>query len=515
MSESGASVASGAAPEHEEFITVNNTQELWNSLSKTQLDAIQPIAELVDNGIAAVLKCVDGGHIAGTIYIVFDFDKGEGSIEHYGGSTFPTKKDDLMRCFTYGNADIDEFKSSLNEHGCGMKTSLAILDPTNKAWAIYIKNGPAYYCVRAPYSMQMRLLRPGLWPGSQQEPKYGSYITFPINKDRFGYLYTSKTAKKADIDARIRAELSHMWMKQPHIANKDIKIFYNGEAIEPFNPANMPFTKDQGHELKKMSSGGTVDIKQYFLKSEINKHKDTNWFKYSQGAAGIYFFKNGRYIDAIRGDNSCGGLYEEIMGSKSHQTHIGCIVIVNLQGNQSQLPKTVTTKNKFLFGDPLFKEVCGIIRDAIVKPSATVTASEESLVKKYVDQLRKDNTKYKLKQDIDVELRFDYPNSKEKTVPYDAVIRDHGSGMMTLIEAKASASLAHDHITQLFTNWCVVCALNPGVRVLPKMLLNCRDDYVPTAQQVETISLLGAKYGFELEILNYDDSAVYPRGVGI
>ena len=102
-------------------ISIDDAGSLWSTLSSMCYDNFQPINELCDNAIAAIIA-LTVALISGDIYITFNFSTNMGSIEHSGGVTFPTDPDGLKRCFTVGGKQ----QTSLNEHGSGLKSSLAI-----------------------------------------------------------------------------------------------------------------------------------------------------------------------------------------------------------------------------------------------------------------------------------------------------------------------------------------------------------------------------------------------------
>lgn len=110
--------------------TINTTNTgLWRTLANNEYeDSMQPIAEIIDNSLATEST---------VIKITLDFEKNRGSIED-NGKGFPVTPDELSRCFTY--SPETRVQTNLNEHGCGLKSSLAILDPNDESWGVAWKN---------------------------------------------------------------------------------------------------------------------------------------------------------------------------------------------------------------------------------------------------------------------------------------------------------------------------------------------------------------------------------------
>jgi hypothetical protein len=184
--------------------------------------------ELIDNAIAAIIS---EAACQGRIYINFNFGSTIGSIEHSGGKTFPQDKVELIRVLTYGGIQA----TRLNEHGCGLKSSLAILDPTNSVWKIYFKyveNGLLKVkSISAPYSNKMRICDELEWPGVDKTAENGTYILFPVSKERFVNMYQKKTALMEDLHDRIKCHFTHMWMKLDEFIEGKLRMARVGDCM--------------------------------------------------------------------------------------------------------------------------------------------------------------------------------------------------------------------------------------------------------------------------------------------
>jgi hypothetical protein len=487
-----------------EFVT-SMGNEFWFSISKNEYSPLQPIHELIDNAIAAILAALNP---AGTnqIHVDMDFVKGIGTIEHIGGTTFPTDPQGLSRCFTYGGAA----PTTLNEHGCGLKTSLAILDPANSTWAIFIKQSLTdMSTVKAPYNNHLSLYPLSEWPGRNKGDECGSLIRFPITKDRFKSLYSDKHPKMTDLDKRIECELSHMWMTETSVARGTIKLYYNGTSVTPFS-----FRNEDVHECVQSiplaktifpcKSGGKLELEQIRLKDTAKNVKGSHWFKYAQTANGIYLFKNGRFIEKI----TDGANYRYIMGGDPHHTHNSNIIIANLTGSQKELPVTSTTKNSFLKSSPRFEEIIDIIAAKIVKPNTEHT-SEEMILQDYT-QRQKDML-------LSLGMNPTFTNEKTYTIadgisspPIDLVMELNND--ISIYEAKRVPVLQVSILYQIFANFLCAKKANPDKSVKPFLLLNAVSpaDARVTDQHKAVIQMFrDLAPDFHLTIQNYANAIIY------
>lgn len=481
-------------------ICVEDCGALWSALSSQSYDNFQPLNELVDNAIAAI------GSAGGRIRIVFDFAAGRGSVEHSGGSTFPTDAAGLSRCFTYGAKQV----SLLNEHGCGLKSSLAILDPTNTAWAIWIRTGAEDILrVAAPYTSRMSIRRETTWPGAELTAEPGSYIEFPIQKERFAELYTSKKAKMSDLEdlhARVRCHFSHMWMKQEDVQAGRTQLYYNGEPVRPFS-----FQASDAYEcvetiVKKeltLSTGARVEIEEIKLRPG-SKVPGSYKFKYSLATTGAVLFKNGRWIEFINGDDPVRKLYSSIFGSVPDGHHVGNLRLINMRGPQDQLPPTVPTKNRFQT-HALLTELVERLLEVMTPCRKPDHVSEDSMVAEYK----------KARERVFATLKMPVVLEQEKVFQLDGVptpkmdlVMTNGADM-EVMEFKPVGRAQVDHFSQLFTNWTLARAANPGKTVRPVLVLADMESVVGLSEAHRRFLREFAAYGFRPVVRTNKDRVLY------
>lgn len=483
--------------------SINTTNKgLWRTLANNAYeDGMQPICEIIDNSIAAKST---------VIKITIDFEKNYGSIED-NGHGLPSDSEGLSRCFTY-SPEI-RFQTDLNEHGCGMKSSLAILDPMDESWKVTWKNS-AIYQVKAPYSIASHSAsRVHEWPGAIQD-KSGTLVEFPINKEQFKSLYSKPPKKGApmpNVLSKLKEELSQIWMKMPQIYVGATKIYLNDELIQPFvfPHADTNYVEKATNLQHKLELGGILEITHYNIKKTI----PNSWFRYSETSTGFYMYKNGRLIQKV----ISGSLYERLSGHIADNHYSGNIVIVNLTGEQKQLPTTVPTKNKFKpTGNPIFDEVTEFIQKEVkLKLTKEKPKSEEHLLDKY-ENFRSSALQNipGIKHQFLVKEQLTFKEDNLNSPQIDAVEIVNNVGM--IYEAKRENVVALCHIIQLYSNWILsheaVEEQYSVEQTMPILLINVnKKDFSISEGLIAKIKKLdeNSKCRFPLEIRNYENDELY------
>jgi hypothetical protein len=477
-------------------ISIDNTPHLWPLLQKQNYDQLQPLLELIDNAVAEPTA-------ATIINVAIDFEAQLGYVED-NGIGLPTDAAELARCLTFAAAS----PTDLNEHGCGLKASLAFMDPSNSRWRIVWKRDGEIYEIRPPYTSTITVTRCETWPGKYNGPT-GTYIEFPVAKEGFAALYATPKAKCTDPLPRIREEFSQYWMFNDRIRGGKIQLHLNGEYIEPFRmtvyaePQYVEYFK--GHDTE-LSTGAKVQIMHYKIVENI----PNSWFKKAMSSNGYYIFKNGRLIKRIHS----GRLYRQLYGAEADNHHNGFIVLVNVVGNQAQCPHTSTTKNDFPSSDK-FTHLCDVIR-AHVKPDVSkAPPSEETLVQQFrsmqqntIGRLLKEKYTIEEKKSLLI-VREDGTTFKGPQIDIIETVGDD----INIYEAKRTNMVEFPHIRQLYGNWIITAekyAVN--THVTPILLLNVKqcDFTMPEAIQPQVAALAAnSKRGFPLLIINYEGEELY------
>ena len=490
-------------------IIIDDSDALWKSLSTQSFDPFQPFNELTDNAIAAIMDT--SAVISGDIYINFSVETNIGSIEHSGGSTFPIDSAGISRCLTYGG----KRPSTLNEHGCGLNTSLAILDPTNTNWELCIKTvndgAPVIFKVSAPYKREMTLAVESSWPGQNKNIEPGSYIRFPINKERFIDLYTSKLAKMEDISNlhdRIKCHFSHEWMKHPDVCASRIRIHYNGEQIPPFsfnNPGVYEFVDSIEKKEFTLSTGGKIEIARIKIKQGTRKLPGSYKFKHAMSSTGALLFKNGRLIEFINGDDFDRKLYSRIFDCVPHNSHNGYVCLVNMVGTQEQLPATVSTKNRFQ-STPLFDEFITNLHATIPPFTKPEHISEDSMVSDY--KREREGTMAAMGIACSLEQEKVFTVDGESTPRMDLVCTRGDS--IEVMEFKARSKVQLDDLSQLMANWMLAKAANPTKSVQPVLVLFGSEASALTSAHRQYLHIFKETCGFAPIIRTNKNIPLYP-----
>jgi hypothetical protein len=502
-----------------QFVVQNSNRGLWNTLRKNEYDdCLQPLLELIDNAFAS--GCTK-------IVITLDFEKNTGSIED-NGRGFGDSAEELSRCFTYG-PDVPR-QTDLNEHGCGMKSSLAILDPTDSSWCVTWKVCPAagphaIHQVKAPYATDgnFEATRHTSWPGKLTDPT-GSIIQFPFHKENLGALYEKRTkASFAQVIPKLRQELSHRWMFFDAFASGKIEMYLKEEkacpkAVEGLGDRVVPFVMPAANteyvskcivNNTTLANGAKIHMEQYSIAENL---PGSPWFKKSTSCNGAYIFKNGRAIVKI----TAGSEYAKIFGVVPDNHHNGMIVLVNITGPTESLPVTVPTKNKFkATNNPNYEMAVQYIQGKVVLPQID-KPSEEALLSKFLTTQSKAIRSCGMKYESMLEHRFPFENPKFNSPSLDAVEIVHEK--MYAYEAKKDNAVSLQTVLQMYGNFLLATAAiqshaaSSTAVPIPRILIHAETTYrLPDTLQ-HTIQELAHKstIGFPLEIWNYSAEKLFP-----
>jgi hypothetical protein len=298
--------------------------------------------ELGDNSIQS-----GTGH-NGVHYNIFTKDGQRWMTVEDGGGWERIDATVLRKCFGYGKKR-GEKKVGLHEHNCGLKHSIAYLDPENTRWVLQIRQNGIIWELRAPYSHSMTLKKVSSYEGILTSPN-STYIRVPLHDPQFKTLYHRKVNSQKPNDEmlieRLRLYLSTMWMMKPEIIEKKTPIFLNGVQIDPHN-----FMLEDGVEIKKfdktmvclLEGKAPITLEVMEVRLHSTYRKDHPMFKRTIEHAGAYIFKNGRFIK--------GQIFPEIYGKVRDGHYSGWNLLVNMSGDSEGLPDTYTTKNDFINQD--------------------------------------------------------------------------------------------------------------------------------------------------------------------
>lgn len=162
-----------------ETVKIHAQEGIFEGLAKQNLKFHQCIAELVDNAIAASF-----GRENFTIEIAMERKDGDESVvnlwiaDNCGGMTL-----DLFKAALQPGKPATT-KSRLNEHGFGMKNSLATLSDNNGYWKVWTTpdEGSSIFSTEGPFEQTMEIEKDVTLPNKDFLPTdVSTIIHVPVN----------------------------------------------------------------------------------------------------------------------------------------------------------------------------------------------------------------------------------------------------------------------------------------------------------------------------------------------
>ena len=317
------------------------------------------IAELIDNSIQAkATQCL--------VNIVEPTSKTRFVTIEDDGSWGTITKETLVKCFGYGKHSLTK-KQGLNEHNCGLKHSLAYMDPQNSRWDIQIKQDDQIWQLKSPYCHSMKIVSINKYDGILTKPN-GTFIRMPLDDTQFKTLYYKKSVTKEErkpntemLIERLGLYLSSLWMMKDQFIKKEFIVYLNGKIVENYDIIRDPAVKlgEKGKctpvEICLSENSPKVSVELWHLDLTPNYKKDHPIFRRTPEYCGVFIFKHGRLIK--------GQIFPEIYGLARDYHYSGHVVLVNVTGDSSGLPDTHTTKNDFNNKDSKLEGLYQYIRE--------------------------------------------------------------------------------------------------------------------------------------------------------
>lgn len=421
----------------------------WGNMSYKSVADV--IAELIDNSKQA-------GSTSVNIKIFNENGRRFITIED-NGTWGKITKEILVKCFGYGKSKTT-IKQGLNEHNCGLKHSLAYMDPQNMFWKIQIKNDGVTWELAAPYSHMMALKKNASYIGEMTCPN-STIIKIPLEDTQFKTLYYNRSVKgipnEQMLTARLGLYLSSFWMRCDDFMQKKFQVLLNDVPVEPYDILRDPCVKFSGKgkipktKIKLTESSPDVEIEVWHLHLTPQYRKDHPLFRRSPDFAGAFIFKHGRYIK--------GQIFPEIYGKSRDYHFAGHLVIVNITGDSEGLPATHTTKNDFNNKDPKLETLYSYINDTTPAIQSSDKEKETAVceieyVRRLAQQKRKNNHRKIERGDYDVfeQQEFKLYNQtsvlQNKDKP-DMVEYDKRDKLVTITEGK-KGPVTVDGLRQLY-----------------------------------------------------------------
>lgn len=360
---------------------IPDSDALWKGLGGNFDSLTQIINEFIDNSLSDFIK-FNQSEIKKIIIRVTQKsnDIYEIEIEDTGSGI-----QDLTSAFSIGNKSSQS--TSLNEHGFGMKHSLAAANPSNNNWSVKTrtkenKENEEYYEIRAPFNLTkqkaLKIQGNSAWNGLQPT---GTIIKFEISKsllktisrglkgnysnleslmnilaEDLGYTYgTYISNNTASISIRYKE------MTMPDIVTKDIS------EIKPvYTDIIQPGINTTSVDL----GNGEVEIDYEFLQADKSKYK--KYYLANMSTSGVEIRINGRLL--------AGNLFSEIWGIEKHNSFNYILIRLNVKSDfPDRLPTTTTNKTGLKQDDTKLEEIYKWIKSKIPEPRKRASLSDHEI----------------------------------------------------------------------------------------------------------------------------------------
>lgn len=487
----------------------------WGNMSYKSVADV--VAEYIDNSYAAgatqcLINVVEPS--TSTRYITIEDDSVWGKIS----------EQTLVKCFGYGK-DTHTKKQGLNEHNCGLKHSLAYMDPENSRWSIQIKHDGEVWELKAPYSHRMNLVKVDKYNGTINKTN-GTFIRVPLDNTQFKTLYYQRSVKTdpntEKLVERLRLYLSCFWMMNEKFIKREFVIYLNQKIVDPYDilrDKDVKFGKsvDDDREskiFKEMILSDTspkIGVEIIHLELGPGYRKDHPLFRRSPDYSGAFIFKHGRYIK--------GQIFPEIYGKSRDNHYSGHLVLVNLTGDSSGLPATHTTKNDFNNKDPKLERLYDFINETT--PPTQKKLKDQEIVKhenQLIDELtaqklthnrkKKEKGEYECYTHCNLKL---YENDQvlQNKDQYDLVEHNKKENTVTIYEGK-KGPLTVDDCRQLFfyyRNLKKYCPEFKGCNFELKFIVI--DNQIHQSVKDELYMLEKIDSGFTVEVEQFSDYGIH------
>lgn len=340
---------------------ITSPQEQWAMLTKSYTQKLpHALNELVDNSFAAFARTTGDMHLAIKItkqtdhYLITVSDNGPG-----------ISLSELPQALSAGKAK----RAGLNEHGLGIKNVLAFCCPDNTGFeliSVPIGSGKAYK-VSAPWTSPFTCSEVS---GSSHPYPSGLTLSMRVNEKILRY-YGSSGFKLDTLITRLRHILAVTYALHPHLSDprRTLKFTLNEEQIRPELPRYVSRTALDTTETVALATGRPpVSVRLLHLRIDKSNDAATEYYRRNMQSSGFYLFLHHRLIKVL----GIKDMYE----SDNHNDFNPFVCIVDVYGDPSGIPPTMTTKNGLLETDALTQGLYEYIRSKVSKADARGSATD-------------------------------------------------------------------------------------------------------------------------------------------
>lgn len=433
-----------------------NADELWEGIGGTFDIFTEVIAEPTDNAISNIIA---NNVFNSSIVITVNEDYEDMILVKIEDSGTGIKN--LESALTFGSKKCQEYV--LNEHGFGLKHSLASANPINDCWAIYTKtkkdlcNG-IYKVVKAPYRFDKKeeiiVEKDNPWPGVFEGT--GTIVEFKCSKEFFNTIQKGINGKAGFIKCLDYLCEDLGFLYSGYILNGKINIIVRSESsdynkkVSAVRPEWVGYYKPN-KGIENVDLGGGI-VKIQYIFGEIKESEYIKYYQKNQSTCGAEIRINGRVV--------LKNVFKDIWQLENHPHYNHFLACFNIISEvKERLPRTKTNKSGIRIGDEKFEKLYQWIRSIFPTPPRSLSGavSEKELIEKL--ELNKnthiDNPVKCIQKDFLVFNKVGCP------VKLDLYVFDGFE--ISIYEAKKDVADVQD-LYQLIMYWdgCVLDGINPN-----------------------------------------------------
>ncbi|WIR74284.1 ATP-binding protein [Lactiplantibacillus plantarum] len=488
---------------------IPDSNALWKGLGGNFDSLTQIINEFIDNSLSDFIK-FNQSEIKKIIIRITQKSENCYEVEIEDTGTGIT---DLASAFSIGNTDSQ--LTSLNEHGFGMKHSLAAANPDNDNWSVKTrtiesKDRNEYYEIRAPFDLSKQkvfIKDNSSWRGLQPT---GTIIKFNVSNTLLKTISRGLRGqyKKLESLMEILAEdLGYTYGTYISHNTASISIRYQGlemtdivtKDISEIKPVYTDIIKPGINSTTLDLGAGTVTIDYEFLQAEESSNK--KYYLANMATSGVEIRINGRLLAS--------NLFSEIWGIEKHNSYNYILIRLNIKSDYPErLPTTTTNKTGLKQDDPKLESIYKWIRSKVNEPKRRASLSRDEI--DLFNQLK--DLKLKTLKDYDAALVVDREKHAFTSINEKIRIDLYQSfqNKTTIYEGKKDKTTPQD-VYQLLMYWDGLTMDNVPV---DKAILIATEhpDSVKALVSLKNQSQdkNGTKYNIEIKTWN-DESIHYPN----
>lgn len=365
-------------------ITLNNIPDsnaLWKGLGGNFDSLTQIINEFIDNSLSDFIK-FNQSEIKKIIIRVTqkNVDVYAIEIEDTGSGI-----KNLESAFSIGNKNSQS--TSLNEHGFGMKHSLAAANPENNNWSVETrtvenKENDEYYEIKSPFDLfnqeAFNIKGHSTWVGLQPT---GTIIKFDVSKSLLKTISRGLRGHYQNLESLmdiLAEDLGYTYGTYISNNTASISIRYKGigmtnivtKDISEIKPVYTDIIQPGINTTSLDLGNGEVEIDYEFLQADKSNNK--KYYLANMSTSGVEIRINGRLL--------AGNLFSEIWGAEKHNSFNYILIRLNIKSDSvDRLPTTTTNKTGLKQDDPKLEAIYNWIRTKIPEPKKRASLSDNEV----------------------------------------------------------------------------------------------------------------------------------------